>query len=132
MKKSELPQDESALVTFTREVCYVKNEEGNYQAELSTGWEVKTEALNSAWKDIEERIEEAKLSVKKGEKSPIYYFMELRLMDLTVLAGYTGFWKFQIKRHMKPAVFSKLSDKKLEKYAAAFVVALYELKNTPF
>ena len=54
MKKSELPQDESALVNFTREVCYVKNEEGNYQAELSTGWEVKTEALNSAWKDIEE------------------------------------------------------------------------------
>ncbi len=132
MKKSDLPQDESALANFTREVCYVKNEDGKYQAELSTGWEVKTEALNSAWQDIEQRIEEAKSLVKQGKKSPVYYFMELKLMDLTVLAGYTGFWKFQIKRHMKPAVFSKLSDKKLEKYAVAFDITLNELKNTPF
>jgi hypothetical protein len=30
MKKSNLPQDKSDLVNFTREVCYVKNENGKY------------------------------------------------------------------------------------------------------
>ena len=39
--------------------------------------------------------------VKKGEKSPIFYYMELRLMDLPILAAYTGFWQFNIKRHFK-------------------------------
>ena len=34
-------------------------------------------------------------------------------MDLPVLAGYTGFWKMTIKKHMKPKVFNKLSKDKL-------------------
>jgi hypothetical protein len=55
--------------------------------------------------------------------------MEEKLMDFTVLSGYTGFWKWQIKRHLKPAVFQKLSTKKLEKYATAFELSVSELKN---
>ncbi|MBA3705960.1 MAG: hypothetical protein H0W84_08700, partial [Bacteroidetes bacterium] len=62
-------------------------------------------------------------------KSPIYYFMELRLMDLQVLAAYTGFWKFTIKRHMKPSVFQSLNEKKLNIYAKAFDISVEELKN---
>lgn len=129
MKKSELPQDAGHLANFTREVCYVKNEEGKYQAELSVGWEVKSDALDNAWGDIEDRIKEARTDVKNGKLSPIAYFMELELMDFVVLSGHTGFWKWSIKRHLKPAVFAKLSDKKLLKYADAFSIPLEELKN---
>ena len=129
MKKENLPQDKSALNGFTREVCYVKDENGTYTTELSTGWDVKKEALDNAWDDINERVKEAREAVKNGEKSPVYYFMELRLMDLPVLAGYTGFWKMTIKRHFKPDVFKSLSDDKLAKYAKAFDVSVDELKN---
>ncbi len=132
MKKSELPQDKSDLINFTREVCYVKNDSGKYEAELSTGWDVKTEALNSAWNDIESRIEEAKELFLSGKRSPIHYYMELKLMDFTVLAGYTGFWKWQIKKHLKPEVFKKLSQKKLQKYAGAFDITLINLKTPNF
>ncbi|HRG37793.1 MAG TPA: hypothetical protein PK289_04620 [Bacteroidia bacterium] len=129
MKEEDLPQDKSALGKMTREVCYVKNSEGKYTTGLSTGWEVKKDALDNAWEDIQERTEAARLAVKNGEKSPIYYFMELRIMDFQILSGYTGFWKFTIKRHMKPNVFKSLSEEKLKRYAKAFDVSVDELKN---
>lgn len=129
MKKSEVPQDKSALENFTREVCYVKNEDGAYDTELSTGWEAKKVALDEAWKEIERRTEDAREKIKRGEASPILYFMEEKLMDFTVLTGYTGIWKFRIKRHLKPAVFKKLSDGMLKRYADAFDISIDELKN---
>ncbi len=129
MKKNELPQDKSALENFTREVCYVKNQEGKYETDLSIGWEPKKAALDKAWEDIDDRIAAAKNKVVSGEASPVLYYMELKLMDLSVLSGYSGFWKWQIKRHMKPAVFKKLSDKQLSRYAEAFDISVDELKN---
>lgn len=129
MKKEDLPQDKSALGTMTREVCYVKNNDGKYTTGLSTGWDVKKDALDNAWEDIKERVETARIAVKNGEKSPVFYFMELRIMDFQVLSGYTGFWKFNIKRHLKPDVFKSLSEKKLSRYAKAFDISIEELKN---
>lgn len=129
MKKEEIPQDKSALEKYTRDMLYVKNADGKYTTALSTGWEVKKVALDNAWEDINERVKETALAVKNGEKSPVAYYMELKLMDLTLLSAYTGFWKFNIKRHMKPSVFAKLSDEKLLRYAKAFDITLQELKN---
>ncbi|MDF2448970.1 MAG: hypothetical protein K0R26_1474 [Bacteroidota bacterium] len=129
MKKEELPQDHSALSGVTREVCYVKDANGKYVSDLSTGWEVKKQALDNAWDDIKERVEEASLKVRNGEVSPVFYFMELKLMDLSVLSGYTGFWKWTIKRHFKPSVFKTLSDSKLKIYAKVFDISIEELKN---
>ncbi len=129
MKKSEVPQDKSALENFTREVCYVKNEDGHYDTELSTGWETKKVALDEAWKEIERRTQDARQQIKDGKASPVLYFMEEKLMDFTVLSGYTGFWKFRIKRHLKPNVFKNLSDNVLKRYADAFEISVDELKN---
>jgi len=129
MKKNELPQDKSALENFTREICYVKNEEGNYETDLSTGWETKKVALDQAWEEIERRKNEAYDKVNAGIVSPIVFFMEEKLMDLSILAAYSGFRKWQIKRHYKPTFFNQLSDKKLQKYCQAFDISIQELKN---
>lgn len=129
MKKEDLPQEPGALSRLTRELCYVKNEDGKYETALSKGWDIKKEALDSAWVEVNDRVEEARKAVANGEKSPVYYFMELNLMDLVVLSGYTGFFSFFIKRHFKPSVFKTLSDKKLEKYAQVFDISISELKN---
>lgn len=129
MKKEELPQDPSVLDKFTKDLCYVVDESGNYTTGLSRGWEVKAAALDLAWDDIKERIEEARQKALKGEISPLLFFMELRLMDMDTLAGYSGFWKWQIKRHMKPSVFKNLSEKKLQRYAKVFEVSVDDLKN---
>lgn len=129
MKKEDIPQDDGALNKLTKEVVYAVDGSGNYTTELSTGWEVKAKALDVAWDEIAHRIEDAKQKVLKNEASPVLYFMELRLMDIGIVAAYTGFWKWTIKRHMKPAVFKNLSADKLKKYADAFNVSVEELKT---
>ena len=129
MKKEDIPQDGGALTKLTKEVVYAVDNSGNYTTELSTGWEVKARALDVAWEDIEQRIEHAKQKVLNHEASPILFFMELRLMDIGIVAAYTGFWKWTVKRHLKPAVFKKLPEKKLKKYAEAFNISVDELKT---
>ena len=130
MKKNEIPQDPSILDKFTKEVCYAVDESGNYTTQLSRGWEVKADALGITWEDIEKKVAVAKERVLKGEISPIAYYIELRVMDLSIVSAYTGFWKWTIKRHLKPAVFKKLSDTILQKYANLFEVTVDQLKNS--
>ncbi len=129
MKKENVPQDMSSLGKITKEVCYATDSSGNYVTELSSGWDVKINALDVAWKDVEERINKAKQQVLNGEASPLLFFMEYRLMDIGILSDYTGFWKWQIKRHLKQGVFKNLSEKKLQKYAEAFNVKAEDLKT---
>lgn len=129
MKKDEVPQDLSSLGKITKEVCYATDSDGKYTTELSRGWDVKITALDTAWGDIEKRIAAAKQQVLDGKVSPLLFFIEYRLMDLGILSGYTGFWKWQIKRHLRPEVFRKLSNKKLEKYAEAFNIKVDDLKT---
>ncbi len=129
MKKEEIPQDDGALNKLTKEVVYAIDNTGKYTTELSTGWDVKINALDVAWKDIEERVAAAKQKVLNKEASPILYFMELRLMDIPIVAAYTGFWKWTIKQHIKPTVFDKLPERKLQQYASAFNVSIADLKT---
>jgi len=118
-----------SLGRITKEVCYAIDNTGKYVTELSSGWDVKTKALDVAWEDIKKRVESAREQVLNDHASPLLFFMEYRLMDISILAGYTGFWKWQIKRHLKPRVFNKLSEKKLQKYANAFNTKVEDLKS---
>lgn len=129
MKKDEIPQDLGALGKITTEIVYAVDESGNYTTAPSNGWEVKSSALDVAWKDVEKRIADARQKVLQKEASPILFFMELRVMDIPIVAAYTGFWKWQVKKHMQYAVFEKLSASKLEKYAALFEVSVEDLKT---
>lgn len=129
MKKDELPQDKSALSGYTRELHYVKGNNGKFITGLSSGWEVKASALENAWGNVHEQLDEAKKLVRQGDKSPLYFLMKKNLMDLSILRSYTGYRKFRLRRHFKPSVYEKLSDKTLLKYAEAFSMTLNELKE---
>ncbi|HTI07835.1 MAG TPA: hypothetical protein VL832_04735 [Puia sp.] len=129
MKKEDVPQDLSSLGKITKEVCYATDDTGKYTTELSRGWDIKISALDTAWQDIKDRVALARELVLKDKASPILFFMEKGLMDIGIVAAYTGFWKWQIKRHLKPAVFKKLSDKKLQRYAEIFNVSVEDLKS---
>jgi hypothetical protein len=129
MKKEDVPQDISSLGKITKEVCYATDPSGKYTTELSRGWDIKISALDTAWQDIKDRVAFARELVLKDKASPILFFMEKGLMDTGIVAAYTGFWKWQVKRHLKPAVFKKLSDKKLQRYAEIFNVSIEDLKS---
>ena len=129
MKKEEVPQDLGSLGKITKEVCYATDASGKYTTQLSDGWDVKTNALDVTWEDIEQKIAAAKEKVLRNEASPILFFMEKNVMDIGILSDYTGFFRWQIKRHLKPAVFKKLSIRKLTKYAEVFSITVDELKT---
>ncbi|QQX77864.1 MULTISPECIES: hypothetical protein [Aequorivita] len=130
MKKKEVPQDKSNLESANfRELCYAVDDNGEYTTAHSTGWDPKKIALDNAIEEINARIADAKNRVIKGETSPIEYYMELHKMDVGILASYVGFWQWKVKRHFKPSIFKKLSDKTLNKYAEAFEISIEELQN---
>jgi len=130
MKENEVPQDKGNLSKSNmKELVYATDEKGNYTTALSTGWEPKTIALSNSIDEINERIATAKEQVKNGEVSPIVYFMEFSKMDIGVLSSYVGMWQWRVKRHFKPAIFAKLNDTILQKYAETFNISVDELRN---
>ncbi len=129
MKKEDVPQDLSSLGKLTNEVCYATDSSGKYVTALSRGWDVKISALDTAWDEVTIRIEAARQKVLNNEASPLLFFMEKGLMDVQILAGYTGYWQWQVKRHLKPNVFKKLTAKQLKRYADVFNVTIDDLKT---
>lgn len=130
MKKSEVPQDSGRIVQKgSRELYYAVDENGEYTTALSTGWEAKNIVQDHTMQVLQFEIDEAKANVKAGKISPIYYFMLLTRMDIGVLSGYTGFWKWRIKRHFQPQIFERLNNRQLQRYADAFDITVVELKS---
>lgn len=132
LRKKEVPQDESSLAKVnSKELCYAVDENGEYTTALSSGWDPKKIALDNAIEEIAQRIEDSKQRVLAGKTSPIEYYMEVSKMDVPILSSYVGFWQWRVKKHFKPKVFKKLSQKKLEKYADVFDVTIEQLQNIP-
>lgn len=130
MKKSEVPQDKSSLEkTNQKELCYAVNDKGEYTTIPSAGWKPKTIALDNAIKDINERVNKAKVKVLNGETSPIEYYMEYHKMTIGILASYVGKFNWQVKRHFKVSIFNRLSKKTLKKYAYVFDISIDQLKD---
>ena len=130
MKLDEIPQDVGGLANANmKELCYGVDENGEYKTVVSEGWDVKTLVLNKSLELIDERVTEFKQQCLDGEISPIPYYMELNRMDLLVLSDYMGKWRWTLKRHFKPSIFKKLSQKTLEKYAETFNISVEQLKD---
>jgi len=128
MKSTEVPQDDANMMQGKfREPVYSLDENGKYTTVKSVGWDPKNEVMQEAWDVINEKIEATREKVLAGELSPIAFHLENNLMDVSLLAKYMGFWKFKVKRHLKPKHFNKLKDEVLERYAEVFDISKQEL-----
>jgi hypothetical protein len=52
-------------------------------------------------------------------------------MDITVLAQATGFFRWQVRRHLTPAVFNRLTPRKLQRYEEALQMTPGQLRTLP-
>ena len=130
MKKDEVPQDGDNLHEGSfRQLFYAVDDKGAYTPVSSVGWEPENVAMEQAWEEVHDRVEKARQQVLAGQLSPVGYYMEKHLMDLSLLASYVGRFQWQVKRHMRPRVFNKLGNKMLQRYAAAFRITVQELKE---
>lgn len=131
MEIKDVPQDPGILDDYGREICYAVDQNGNYGLVQSIGWDPKNIANRQAWQAIEEKMNQAREDILDGKRSPIGFYMACNQMDIRLLAQYMGLYCWQVRRHLKPAVFKKLKADVLEKYAALFNVSADELKSLP-
>ena len=129
MKKEEVPQDSCKSYSGHNKLIYAVDEEGHYEGVKSSGWEIEGFATEMAVKALNEQLAQAIQDYQQGKISSLAYYIPLYRFDLMSLAHATGFFQWQIKRHMKISIFQKLSDKKLNKYCQVFNVSLNEFKQ---
>ncbi len=130
MKIKDVPQDENnTLKGYSTKVIYAVADNGKYTAVKSSGWEVEELVLLDVVNDFQKKAEDAKEKIRKGEISPIEYFMNKNFMDLPALARGIGIFQWRVRRHLKPDIFKKLDDKILQKYADFFNIELNTLKH---
>ena len=131
MQLNEVPQDGLNYKERDklRKLMYAVDSKGHYTGVASVGWEAENTATKGAWDEVVEVLRETEEAVKAGKLSPIAYFMQKCLMDVALLAKYAGKWQWTVRRHMKPALFAKLSEKTLLVYAGIFNITIDELKN---
>ena len=130
MKVKEVPQDSKFFKnTVIRDMTYAVDDDGNYTPVISEGWEVKNDALDVTWEVIDEKCAEVRAEVLAGKVSPLAFHIEKNIMDIGLLAKYTGLPKRKIKKHLKPEIFETLDDSVLQKYADALRISIEELKS---
>ena len=105
MDINEIPQDDSKIFRGQKKVIYA-TQNGHYKPGTTTGWDTEAFVTEQAVEEFNQLTNEALDAVKRGEKSPLFYYMYRYRFDLQTLAQTTGFWQWQIKRHFKPSIFS--------------------------
>ncbi|STO92742.1 Uncharacterised protein [Haemophilus pittmaniae] len=128
MEIKQVPQDDSKIFRGQKKVIYA-TANGQYQSATSNGWAAEEFATEQAVEELKQLTRNALELVKRGEKSPLFYYMYYYRFDLIGLAQATGFWQWQIKRHFRPTIFQKLSEQKLAKYAEVFQIDIEALKH---
>jgi hypothetical protein len=131
MKKTDVPQHSSRSLAGQRKPLYVVDDNGRYTTELSSGWDAEEVVLHQALEQFQRLAAAAHQRVARGERSPLEYHMYTRRMDVTVLAQSTGYFKWQVRRHFKPAVFRRLSAEKLSRYGYVLGLSVEALQQLP-
>jgi hypothetical protein len=130
MKINEVPQDGAFLIEGRiRDLCYVVDEKGKYTKVLSKGWAPKNDAIRLAWDRIYENAEGIRQQILSGILSPLALYMELNVMDVNILASYTGLPRRKVKKHLKMKGFRKLTPKLVQTYAGALNLTPDELMD---
>lgn len=130
MRVDQVPQDDSILEGHSR-ACYAQDGNGQYMVTKSRGWQVEAIANRQAVSDVEEKIAQAARDVAEGRASPLAFHMACFHMDTRLLASHTGIWSMRVRHHLRPAVFARLPDRLLQRYADAFGIDLSALKRGP-
>lgn len=112
-----------------RELFYSYDKDGNYDKRVRIHDDSDKIFIEQFWDVQHDRIESARQEVLSGKKSPLYFYMEKTLMDPATLSGQSSISVWRVKRHFKPTVFNRLSEKTLAKYAEAFNISIEQLKN---
>ena len=130
MKADEVPQDKGYLIEGKiSDLNYVVDKDGHYTSRQSRGWIPKNEAIRLAWDLVYEHAEDIRRQVLEGKLSPVALYMELNVMDVSILANYMELPKRKVKKHLKMKEFIKLPSALIARYAEVLNIKPDELVN---
>ena len=129
MNEDQVPQDRISTYGGRKKLFYAVDHDGAYVTVPSSGWEAEAIATRSALEEIARRQRDAWERATSGATSPLEYYMHCRRMDLALLAGATGFSRWRIRRHFRPEVHRRLSDRILARYGEALGIDVATLKS---
>ena len=129
MRTDKVPQD-GATTTYGggRKLLYAVDRDGRYVSVQSVGWDVEAAATRSALEEIGRQRDAAWERASRGESSSLEYYMHYRRMDLPLLAQTSGFWAWRIRRHFRPTVYARLSDRVLRRYSEVLGIDVQVLR----
>ena len=130
MRRKDVPQDQGLFGEW-KEVSYAVDDDGQYVLVTSAGWDPANIANHMAWESIDAEAGAVLAQVRAGKRSPLAYHMARHQMDPGMLAGYAGLFRWQVRRHMKPAAFRRISPALADRYAAIFRITREELVSAP-
>ena len=131
MENCNVPQHNISTYANNKKAIYATDENGQYCLVASSGWEVEETVTKQALGELERLAGEAHDRVSSGAVSPLFFHMYARRMDVQILSESTGIYKWRIKRHFKPAVFARLSEKIRGRYAEALGLSIEALTILP-
>lgn len=132
MKTDDVPQDgDNSTYGGERKLLYAVDKQGDLVGVQSAGWDVESEATRSALELIARRCDDAWHKARRGQTSPLEYYMYYRRMDLLVLSQTSGFFQWRIRRHFNPRRFQRLNHRILSRYAEALELSITSLKTLP-
>jgi DNA-binding XRE family transcriptional regulator len=110
-------------------VLYVEKDDDSY-GPVQTGSFMAKNYLDDYFEKFEKWEKSLREQLKKGEISPVYYYMILQSFGEGDLASRVGVSKRKLKQHFKMEYFEKLKLSQIKKYADAFdipVASLFQL-----
>lgn len=131
MKKDEVPQDTAKAFQGRKKALYALDENGKYALVPSSGWEAEEIVLDQAIEEYERAATEALERARAGKTSALEVHMCRCRMDVLLLAQSTGFFQWQVRRHLRPGAFAALSATKRLRYAEALGLAAEQLDLLP-
>jgi len=131
MKKEEVPQQNAKAFMGHSKLLYALDEQGQYVPAPCNGWEAEEIVLDQAIAEYVRQAQDAWQRAKAGRASTLEYHMYKQRMDVVLLAQSTGFFKWTVRRDLKPGAFHKLSASRRERYSDALGVLPADLDRLP-
>jgi hypothetical protein len=131
MKEREVPQHEARAFVGHKKALYATDERGKYRVVPSSGWDAEQIVLDQAIDEFDREAAAALTQARQGTASSLAYHMWRRRMDVPTLSQCSGFFQWQVRRHLRPGPFARLSASKIQRYAEALGCTAGELQALP-
>ncbi|HEY1774101.1 MAG TPA: hypothetical protein VGH91_13015 [Gammaproteobacteria bacterium] len=131
MKKGEVPQQNAKAFMGRSKLLYAVDEQGRYASAPCNGWEAEEIVLDQAIEEFQRLTADAWRRAREGLTSPLEYHMFHERMDLVLLAQSTGYFKWRVRRHLKPGAFAALPERMRRRYAEALGIDAAKLDILP-